>query len=89
MAKREKRDRAIDQAVLGLIEGGAEKKPKAVANPLGVKLEPDELQLVAEIAEQLGVSRHNLLQYAVREMLRRWKAGERPQVQTKEVKFLE
>lgn len=60
-------------------EPPAEGKPP---NPVGVVLTREELDRLSQIAAELGVSRHALLQYAVRDLLRRWEAGERPRTKT-------
>jgi hypothetical protein len=51
-------------------------------NPVGVKLTQAELDLLTAWAVELGISRHILLQYAVRDFMRRWEAGERPRTKT-------
>jgi hypothetical protein len=47
---------------------------------LGLKKE--EIERLAEITEELGVSRHLLCLYAVRDFMRRYEAGERPRVKS-------
>ena len=46
--------------------------------PLGVVLTAAEQARLQEIADALGMSRHKLLQYAVRDWLQRFEAGEIP-----------
>lgn len=53
--------------------------------PVGVKLSALELERLAQMAAEVGVSRHQLLQYAVRDYMRRWDAGERPRTKTETV----
>jgi hypothetical protein len=51
----------------------------------GVGLRLSEQNELAQIAKELGVTHHALLQYAVRDFMRRWKAGERPKTRSKTV----
>ena len=57
-------------------------------NPLGIVLEPGEKEQLDKAAAALGVSRHQVLQYAVRQFLADWKKGKRPTVATKAVNVL-
>lgn len=57
-------------------------KPAGEPNPVGVVLTAEELGQLDSIAREMGVSRHKILQYAVRDLLRRWEAGERPRTKT-------
>jgi len=75
------------------ITGGGEKQKKkegeGKAKPvIGVALLSAELERLAAIAEELGQSRHAVLQYAVRDFMRRYDAGEKPTVETRTVKVL-
>ena len=87
MAKNKRQD--IDQAFSIITGGGsaAAAKPKKIT-PLGVKLEPDEVAALDQAAQQLGVNRHQLLQYAVRVFLARYAKGERPEFEVKTTKTL-
>ena len=52
------------------------KQPTKKMTPRGVVLEPEELKDLQQIAGALSISVHQLLQYAVRDFLRRYHAGE-------------
>lgn len=43
---------------------------------IGIGLRESEWQQVEQIADQLGVSKHALSAYSVRDFLKRWEAGE-------------
>jgi hypothetical protein len=57
----------------------AEKPP----TPRGVALEAEEIAELESIAGQMNTSVHKILQYAVRDFLKRWRAGEiQPETET-------
>lgn len=66
-------------------------EPKSAAkkadkpNPLGVALEQETINKLTRIAKALGVYRHSVMQYAIKDFIRRYDAGERPEVETKTV----
>ena len=49
---------------------------KAKLHPQSVYLNESDLDYLQTICNQYKVKRHALLQYAVRELIRRWKKGE-------------
>jgi len=53
-----------------------EKEPKAKSSPLSVYLTTEEKEKLAGIAKDLGESTHAIMQFAMREFLRRYDAGE-------------
>jgi hypothetical protein len=55
------------------------KRPK----PVSVGLTADELAQVDRAAAELGVTRHAILQVAVRQFLASWDRGERPEISSK------
>lgn len=59
-------------------------QPEDVA-PIGVGLTFEEGERLNDIAAELGVKRHALLLWLVRDFVRRWDAGERPPTETKSV----
>ncbi len=66
----------------------AKPKPQEAANfPLSVKVTPKEKEELSEIAAGLGVSRHELLRYAVRKLLADWKKGERPAIASRGIRL--
>ena len=65
-------------AAYGLLTGGDKKPAKEKINPVGVKLTAAELGQLDTIAKELGVSRHELLQYAARELIARYDRGDKP-----------
>jgi len=79
---------AVDSAVQSIIGGGKPRVKAGKINPLGVLLESGEVDQLDQTAAELGVSRHAVLQYAVRQFLAGWKRGEKPQVTTQAVKIL-
>lgn len=85
----DKKRKAIDSAfdsIIGAEDRGA--KPER-PNPVGVLLEASELAELDKAAAELGVSRHALLQYAIRQFLANWRKGKKPRITTREVKSLE
>ena len=53
-------------------------KSENKVNPIGVALDQAELDHLNEIAQELGQSRHAVLQYAVRNFIKRYDQGEKP-----------
>lgn len=53
--------------------------------PIGVGLRASEGRRLTEIAGELGVNRHALLLWLVRDFIRRYEAGERPETETRRV----
>ena len=83
-----KRQQAVD-ATMQAITGGSQAPAKGVkTNPLGVLLEADEIAQLDRAAADLGVSRHAILQYAVKQFLAGWARGDRPELGTKTTKVL-
>lgn len=79
-------------AAYSLITGEPKQETKALpkegANPVGVLLYKHELEQLKEIANELGFTRHQVIQYAVRDFLKRYDQGEKPRVETKTIKEL-
>jgi hypothetical protein len=55
---------------------------------VSVKLDPPEVNELKAYADELGVSLHKILQYAIRSFIARYKRGERPRMVEKKVKDL-
>ena len=53
-------------------------KPEKKLKPQSVYLTKSELAYVQDIANAYGESRHAVLQYAVKELIRQWKRGKKP-----------
>ena len=53
--------------------------------PIGVGLKHSEGERLKDIAAELGINRHALLLYLVRDFIRRWDAGDRPETETRKV----
>lgn len=53
--------------------------------PIGVGLKDSEGKRLTQIAAELGVNRHALLLWLVRDFIRRYDAGERPETETRRV----
>jgi len=76
-------------AAYGVIMGGkAGKASGGKPAPVGVALTADELLDLETIAAQEGVSRHQVIQYAIRDFILRYSQGERPRIEITEVKKL-
>jgi len=58
-------------------------------NPVGVLLSKEELARLDQIAGEVDQSRHALLQYAVKDFIRRYDQGERPRTKTETITKLE
>lgn len=86
MAKKQKLNAAYD-LIVGSSQAGQAASGKA-PSPAGVALNRDELARLSDIAGQLGVSRHALLQYAIRDFIRRYDSGERPDIEIITIKRL-
>lgn len=83
MAKN-KLDNIYRQAITGKGAGKAQK-----SNPIGVKLTAEEIEHLDDIAGHLGVTRHQVLQFAVRNFIERYLAGFRPKTATKTILTLD
>jgi len=83
--KRQAVDNAYNAIIGGDVRAGKGKEP----NPLGVKLTAEEIARLDEIAKELGVVRHHVLQFAIRDLIARWERGERPRVVKKTINILE
>jgi metal-responsive CopG/Arc/MetJ family transcriptional regulator len=66
---------------------GAEKHPESAekVNSVGVKLSAAELERLNQIAVELGVNRHALMQFALRDFIARYDRGEKPKTEVKPV----
>jgi metal-responsive CopG/Arc/MetJ family transcriptional regulator len=78
MAKKEQ----ITGAFNSIIGDKGIKTNKGKVNPVGVALDPGELARLDEIAKELNQTRHKVLQYAVKDFIRRYNQGERPKTKT-------
>lgn len=83
MAKKQKLNEAYS-LIVGSSQAGPAKGDKA-PSPVGVALTREELTRISEIAKELGQSRHAILQYAIRDFIRRYDQGERPQTEAKTI----
>jgi len=84
MARKDKVRSAYDTILQGSSEKG-KKKTEKKPNPVSVSLDADEIERLNKIAADLGVSRHGLLQYAVRELIANYDRGVRPKTETETV----
>ena len=84
MARKDKVRSAYDTILQGSSEKG-KKKTEKKPNPVGVALDADEIERLDQIANEIGVSRHGLLQYAVRELIANYERGVRPKTETEKV----
>jgi hypothetical protein len=76
-------------AAYNLITGGKQGKAgSGKPAPVGVALTAEELVDLQTIASNEGVSRHAVLQYAVRDFIMRYAKGERPRIETRTITTL-
>jgi len=88
MAKKDKLNAAYDF----ITEGKDKIKPpksKDKVNPVGVALSKEELARLDVIAGELDQSRHAILQYAIKDFLKRYDRGERPKTKTETITILD
>jgi hypothetical protein len=67
---------------------GGDQQPAAggeKVNPVSVKLSSAELERLGEIAAELGVNRHALFQFVIRDFIARYNRGERPKTEVKSI----
>jgi hypothetical protein len=92
MAKKDKVNKAFD-LITGSDQAAAQKKDKQgepeKINPVGVLLGKEELARLDQIAGELDQSRHALLQYAVKDFIKRYDQGERPRTKTETITTLD
>ncbi len=62
--------------------------PRVKPTPQGVLLDKEELDRLDQAAAELGVSRHELMKYAIRQFLNNWERGERPEIASKGIKLI-
>lgn len=58
--------------------GQLDRKPQQ--KPQGVYLTEVEIKYIQQIADEYGETRHGVMQYAVKELIRQWKRGRKPRV---------
>jgi hypothetical protein len=80
---KEKAARLLDKTA----DGRSRKKSDDPVKPLGVGLKQSEGHRLTEIAGELGVNRHQLLLFVVRDFMQRWDDGERPQAEDEVIKI--
>lgn len=79
------------EAAFSIITGEQSAKAKRAgqAKPLGVVLSADQIGQLDQIAAELGINRHKLMQYAIADFIRRYAAGERPKTKTETKEVLD
>jgi hypothetical protein len=83
MARKEKVN-----AAYGMIMGDPKKAKGNKTNPIGVLLTFDELARLEQIAAEVGVNRHVMMQYAIKDFIKRYDQGERPRTAKREITIL-
>ena len=68
----------FDMVPLPGFEGIPQPKQEKKLKPQSVYLTKSELAYIQDIADAYGESRHAVLQYAVKELIRQWKRGKKP-----------
>ena len=66
-----------------------ERAPGSPPSPIGVTLADDELDRLSAMAAEIGVRRHTLMVYALRDFIRRWDEGERPKTRQRTINELD
>jgi len=61
-------------------EPAADKPKSKRQKPQSVYLTESELKYIQDIADTYGESRHSVMQYAVKELIREWKRGKKPRL---------
>ena len=84
MAKKDKVNAAFQTIMQGDEKQRRENKTDN-ERPVGVRLAVTEIERLDAAAKDLGVSRHEVMQYALRDFLIKFERGERPTVQEKTV----
>jgi len=89
MAKKDKVNAAFDLITKADQEKKDKKAEPEKINPVGVLLSKEELARLDQIAGELEQSRHALLQYAVKDFIKRYDQGERPRTKTETITTLD
>jgi len=89
MAKKDKVNAAFDFITETKEEAQKKDKDPEKVNPVGVALSKEELTRLGAIAGELSQSRHAVIQYAVRDFVKRYDQGERPKTKTETVTILD
>ena len=55
------------------------RKPQRI-KPQSVYLNESELLYIQDIANTYGETRHAVMQYAIKELIRQWRAGKKPRI---------
>ena len=74
--------------IMGDLMAGPEVKKKSSGkdpNPIGVKLDADDIAELDRISDELGIVRHHLMQYAVKDFIARYNRGEKPKTKKETV----
>ena len=78
--------RKLDPQEAANLFGRTEQKKKTgKVTPKAIGITDIEYDAIKNIADELGVSPHAVMLYAVRDFMKRWEAGERPKTTTKTV----
>jgi hypothetical protein len=88
MAKKDRVNAAYNLITKNQEDKKKDKNPEKV-NPVGVALSKEELGYLEGIAGELGQSRHAVIQYAIKDFIKRYEQGERPKTKTKTVTILD
>ena len=89
MAKKDKLNAAYDFITKEGTDKTKPSKSKDKVNPVGVALSKGELARLDVIAGELDQSRHAILQYAIKDFIKRYDQGERPKTKTETVTILD
>lgn len=89
MAKKDKLKGMFDNVIQEDNKLEPEKDKEKKVNPVGVALSKEELTRLETIAGELSQSRHAVIQYAIRDFIKRYDQGERPKTKTETVTILD
>jgi hypothetical protein len=89
--KREIIDSAVSQIIRHVDKKHSSQgdKPDRKPNPLGVVLDHSELERLDAAATEIGINRHQTMQFAIRQFLADFEKGRRPKTTTKTITIIE
>lgn len=77
MAKSDKHNQGMNAGLFNKTAAEpAQEEPKEKNTPISVYLTREEKATLSAIAKEVGLSRHALMQYAMKEFIERYQAGE-------------
>lgn len=65
------------------VKPDATKAPARKHSPLSVYVSEEQKEIISQIAAATGVTKHAVLQYAIRKVCNEWKRGQWPEMEVK------